>query len=425
MTKNVTAPAPAIVRNAYKNALEQLDIAVQYLDLDPGIIERLKRPQRELTVTFPVEMDDGHIRMFTGYRVQHSLVRGPAKGGIRYHPKVDLDEVRALAMWMTWKTAIVGIPYGGAKGGVVVDPRELSERELQKMTRRYAAEIEIIIGAETDIPAPDVNTNPKIMAWIMDTISMHKGHSELGVVTGKPLEVGGSAGRLEATGRGVNYVAMQACEHLGIPFHEQRVGIQGFGNVGSVTAYSMAESGARIVAVTDQYGGIYAPEGLDIARLKAAMAEQGTVTAYTGAQPVDNATFFALPMDILVPAALENQINTENAHEIQAKLIVEGANGPTTPAADRILHERGVFVVPDILANSGGVTASYFEWVQDLQAFFWSEDEVNQRLHAIMTRAFIDVLTIAEQHNIDMRTAALVLAVNRVADGIRIRGTYP
>jgi glutamate dehydrogenase (NAD(P)+) len=413
------------VRNPFQNALAQLEKATEFLDVDPDIVERLRWPQRELMVRFPVEMDSGEIRMFNGFRVQHSLAPGPAKGGIRYHPSVDLNEVRALAMWMTWKCAIVGVPFGGAKGGVEVDPRQLSERELQKMTRRYASEIEILMGPDTDIPAPDVNTNPKIMAWIMDTISMHRGHSELGVVTGKPVQVGGSLGRLEATGNGVMYIAREACQVLGRPIAGQRVVVQGFGNVGSVAAYALAEQGCQIVAVSDMYGGIHAPEGLDMARLKATMIEHGTVTKYEGAHAVTNAELLTLPCDILVPAALENQITADNAADIQATLIVEGANGPTTPNADTILRERGVFVCPDILANAGGVTASYFEWVQDLQFFFWTEEEVNKQLQNIMTKAFYNVLEISRKHDVDMRTGALVMAVEKVSQGIEIRGTYP
>ena len=412
-------------RNPFQNALAQLNRATKYLSVNADIIERLRWPQRELTVHFPVELDSGETRIYTGYRVQHSLAPGPAKGGIRYHPQVDIDEVRALAMWMTWKCAIVGVPFGGAKGGVQVDPRELSERELQKLTRRYASEIEILLGPETDIPAPDVNTNPKIMAWIMDTISMHRGHSELGVVTGKPVQVGGSLGRIEATGNGVVTVAVEACAVLGRPLAEQRVVVQGFGNVGSVAAYAFADKGCQIVGVSDMYGGIHDPKGLDIERLKRTVAEQGSVTKYEGAVAVTNAELLELPCDILVPAALENQITAETAAKIQATLIVEGANGPTTPNADTILRERGIFVVPDILANAGGVTASYFEWVQDLQFFFWSESEVNRQLDAIMTQAFHNVREVAVEKDIDMRTAALVVAVNRVAQGIEIRGTYP
>ena len=411
--------------NAYQNALQQLNKALSFIDVNPGIADLLHYPQRELTVRFPVEMDDGSTRMFTGYRVHHNLVRGPSKGGIRYHPMVDIDEVRALAMWMTWKCAVVGIPYGGAKGGIVVDPRNVSTRELEKMTRRYATEISILMGEEIDIPAPDVNTNSQIMAWIMDTVSMHEGHSVLGVVTGKPVEVGGSLGRVEATGRGVMYAAREAAHHLDMPLAGARVIVQGFGNVGSVAARLMEEYGCKVVGVSDMYGAIYNPRGLDINGVLRAVKETGKVGGYTDADQLSNSDLLVMPCDILVPAALENQITDENAERIQARLIVEGANGPTTPRADEMLRERGVFIVPDILANAGGVTVSYFEWVQDLAFFFWSEEEVNDRLRALMIRSFNDVLRIAQDKDTDMRTAALILAVQRVAQAMEIRGIYP
>ncbi|MCW5853484.1 MAG: Glu/Leu/Phe/Val dehydrogenase [Anaerolineae bacterium] len=411
--------------NPYQNALQQLDKALSFLDVEPGLADVLKKPQRELTVHFPVAMDNGSTRMFTGYRVHHSLVRGPSKGGIRYHHQVDLDEVRALAMWMTWKCAIVNIPYGGAKGGVVVDPRQLSLRELERMTRRYATEISILIGEEEDIPAPDVNTNPQTMAWIMDTISMHEGHSVLGVVTGKPVDVGGSQGRVEATGRGVMYAAREAAHHMDMPLAGTRVVVQGFGNVGSVAARLMAHYGCKVVGVSDQYGAIYNPRGLDVNGVLDALKTTGKVGGYQDAQPISNTDLLTLPCDILIPAALENQITAENAEQIQARLIVEGANGPTTPEADDILNKRGVFIVPDILANAGGVTVSYFEWVQDIGFFFWSEEEVNDRLRAVMIRSFNDVLKIAQEKSTDLRTAALILAVLRVAKALEIRGIYP
>jgi glutamate dehydrogenase (NAD(P)+) len=421
----MSVEAQTHVSNAYENALLQLDKALSYIEVAPGIADLLKVPHRELTVRFPVEMEDGTTRIFTGYRVHHSLVRGPTKGGIRYHPDVDLDEVRALAMWMTWKCAVVGIPYGGAKGGVVVDPRTLSIHELEHLTRRYASEISVLMGAEKDIPAPDVNTNPQIMAWIMDTISMHEGHSVLGVVTGKPVEVGGSLGRVEATGRGVMYAAREAAHHLDMSLAGARVVVQGFGNVGSVAARLMTRYGTKVVAVSDQYGAIYNPRGLNIDAVIDAVRTTGKVGSYADAEQISNAELLVLPCDILIPAALENQINHHNAEEIQARLIVEGANGPTTPEADEILQRRGVFIVPDILANAGGVTVSYFEWVQDIGFFFWSEEEVNDRLRAIMIRAFNDVLRIAELHGTDLRTAALILAVERVARALEIRGIYP
>ena len=416
----------AHTHNPYENALIQLDKALSFIDVSPGVAEVLKRPQRELTVRFPVEMDDGSTRVFTGYRVHHSLVRGPSKGGIRYHHQVDINEVRALAMWMTWKCAVVGIPYGGAKGGVVVDPRELSKRELEKLTRRYATEISILVGEEEDIPAPDVNTNPQTMAWIMDTLSMHQGHSVLGVVTGKPVEVGGSLGRAEATGRGVMYAAREAAHHLDMPLAGARVIVQGFGNVGSVAARLMASQyGCKVVGVSDMYGAIYNPRGLDIERVLQTLRETGTVTEYADAQRLSNEELLVAECDILIPAALENQITYDNAGNIQASLIVEGANGPTTPEADEILQRRGVFIVPDILANAGGVTVSYFEWVQDLQQFFWNDDEIDQRLGQIMTRSFRDVLSVMRDKRVDMRTAAYIRAIDRVAKATMIRGIYP
>ncbi|MFN8473293.1 MAG: Glu/Leu/Phe/Val dehydrogenase [Anaerolineae bacterium] len=411
--------------NAYHNAILQLDKALSFLSVQPDVAELLRRPQRELTVHFPVKMDDDSTRMFTGYRVHHSLVRGPSKGGIRFHPQVDLDEVRALAMWMTWKCAVVGIPYGGAKGGVVVDPRELSMRELERLTRRYATEISILIGEEEDIPAPDVNTNPQTMAWVMDTVSMNKGHSVLGVVTGKPVDVGGSLGRVEATGRGVVYTAREAAHTMDMPLAGARTVVQGFGNVGSIAAKAMVENGAKVVAVSDQYGGIYNPRGLHIDSVIDAVRQMGRVDGYADADRVSNAELLELPCDILIPAALENQITDKNADRIQARLIVEGANGPTTPEADDILDDRGVFIVPDILANAGGVTVSYFEWVQDIAFFFWSEEEVNDKLRAVMTRSYNDVLRIAQDKGTDLRTAALILAVERVARALEIRGIYP
>jgi len=411
--------------NPYQNALIQLDKALQYLDIEPAIAERLRLPQRELTVNFPVRMDDGSVRMFTGYRVHHSLWRGPSKGGIRYHPKVDLDEVRALAMWMTWKCAVVNVPFSGAKGGVAVDPRELSPRELEKLTRRYATEISILAGDQTDIPAPDVNTNPQIMAWIMDTISMHEGHTDLAVVTGKPIEVGGSLGRLEATGRGVMFIAREAMHYYGMPSEGATVVVQGFGNVGSVSARAMHAIGCKVIAVSDVYGGIYNPDGLDPNAIVEHVRQTGKVIDFPGSQPISNAELLELPCDVLIPAALENQITDANAPRIRASLIVEGANGPTTPAADRILNGRGIRVVPDILANAGGVTVSYFEWVQDLQFFFWDEVEINHRLQEIMVNAFRECVTVAEDRGVDLRTAAMIVAVKRVADALKIRGVYP
>ncbi len=411
--------------NPYQNALIQLDKALQFLEVEPAIVDRLRVPQRELTVNFPVRMDDDSVRIFTGYRVHHSLWRGPSKGGIRYHPKVDLDEVRALAMWMTWKCAVVDVPFSGAKGGVAVDPRELTPRELEKLTRRYATEISILAGDQTDIPAPDVNTNPQIMAWIMDTISMHEGHTDLAVVTGKPVEAGGSLGRLEATGRGVMFVAREAMRYYGMPIKGATVVVQGFGNVGSVSARAMHEIGCKVIAVSDMYGGIYNPDGLDPNAVAEYVRQTGKVMDFPGSQLISNAELLELPCDVLIPAALENQITEENAPRIQARLIVEGANGPTTPAADKILNERGIRVIPDILANAGGVTVSYFEWVQDLQFFFWDEAEINERLQAVMINAFHECVAVAEEKEVDLRTAALIVAVQRVAKALETRGVYP
>jgi glutamate dehydrogenase (NAD(P)+) len=409
----------------FQMALRQFNIAADVINLDDGLRQILSSCKRELTVNFPVKMTNGDIRVFTGYRVQHNLARGPAKGGIRYHQDVTLDEVKALAMWMTWKCAVVRIPYGGAKGGVVVNPKELTLRELENLTRRYASEISILMGPERDIPAPDVNTNPQVMAWIMDTYSMHHGYSVPAVVTGKPVNIGGSEGRVEATGRGVTYVTEQACRKLGIAMKGATVAVQGYGNAGSVTAKLLHELGCRVVAVSDSRGGIYNPKGLDPNAVLRVKEEAGSVTAFADADRISNEELLELEVDILVPAALENQITARNADRVRARLIAEAANGPTTPEADRILFEKGVFLIPDILANAGGVVVSYFEWVQDLQSFFWSEDEVNQRLHQIMTRSFDEVHAMATERNIDMRTAALAIAVKRVADATRTRGIYP
>lgn len=415
----LTEPSP------YENALTQCDRALTHLDIEPGIAGRLRYPERELQVNFPVRMDDGSVKRFAGYRVQHSRARGPTKGGIRYSPLVDMDEVRALAMWMTWKTAIVGIPYGGAKGGVECDPKELSADEVERLSRRYTAEISILIGEESDIPAPDVNTNPQTMAWIMDSISMNQGYTELGVVTGKPIEVGGSLGRLAATGRGVAYVACEALKVCGIPVEGVATAVQGFGNVGSMAARFMYESGAKVIAVSDIDGGIYNPDGFDPRALADHVEREGRIVTFPETTRISNAELLALPCDLLIPAAVENQITEKNAHDIRAALVVEGANGPTTPEADDILKDRGVFVVPDILANAGGVTVSYFEWVQDLQSYFWSEREVNKQLKRIMIRSFYDVLEFSRLKDVDMRTGALILAVQRVAAALRLRGIWP
>ncbi|MDP9241747.1 MAG: Glu/Leu/Phe/Val dehydrogenase, partial [Actinomycetota bacterium] len=383
--------------SAWQAALSQLDEAAQSMDLEPGVHEVLRSPKRVLTVAVPTRMDDNSVRVFTGYRVHHNTSRGPSKGGIRYHPDVSMDEVKALAMWMTWKCAIVGIPYGGAKGGVVIDPRSVSTRELERMTRRYAAEILPFIGPERDIPAPDVGTDEQVMAWIMDTYSMNVGYSVPGVVTGKPLSIGGSLGRGEATARGVTYVTSATLKNRGAAVDETRVAVQGYGKVGAPAVQLLHELGCIIVAVSDVGGGVYSENGLSPKGLAAQRDAAGTVAGYDGGEPVTNEELLTIDCDVLIPAAMESQLTAENAEKVKAPVIVEAANGPTTPEADAIFHDRGVLVVPDILANSGGVTVSYFEWVQDIQAFFWTEDEVNDRLRSIMERAYVDVLKLAEK----------------------------
>jgi glutamate dehydrogenase (NAD(P)+) len=412
--------------NPYITAQRQFDQAASILNLDEGMRQVLREVRRELTVNFPVRMDDGSIRIFTGYRVQHNLTRGPAKGGIRYHPEVSLDEVKALAMWMSWKCAVTNLPYGGAKGGVICDPREMSQKELENLTRRFASEISILIGPESDIPAPDVNTNQQTMAWIMDTISMEKGYSVPAIVTGKPLSIGGSEGRPAATGRGVMVVTLEACRRMGIDPSATTVAIQGFGNVGSVSAELLHREGFQVVAVSDVYGGIYNPRGLDIPSLMGHVSAQGKVGGFPGAtQTITNSDLLELPVTILIPAALENQLTMANAAKIQARMVVEAANGPTTPEADDIFHQRGVTLIPDILANAGGVTVSYFEWVQDLQSFFWEEREINSRLTKIMQRAYEQVDELAREHQTTLRMGAYCLAVKRVADATSVRGIYP
>jgi glutamate dehydrogenase (NAD(P)+) len=404
--------------------LQEFDGAARILNLEPGIWKILTHPKRQITVSCPVQMDNGDIEVFTGYRVQYNITLGPAKGGIRYHPGVTLDEVTALAAWMTWKCAVAHIPFGGGKGGVICDPTRMSRRELEALTRRYVAEIIDAIGPEKDVPAPDVNTNDQVMAWIMDTYSMHVGHTETAVVTGKPIELGGSLGRQEATGRGVMIVARESAKHVGFDIKDAKVAIQGFGNVGSVTAALLAQIGARIVAVTDWKGGVYNEKGLDIGGLADHVRVHKTVAGFPAAEPLSNDELFRLEVDVLVPAALENQITMENAAGIRARVVVEGANGPTTPDAHRHLHERGILVVPDILANSGGVTASYFEWVQNRYGYFWTEAQVRERLEAKMCEAYSAVLDTALKYRVDLRTAAYIVAINRVATLTRIRGMY-
>jgi glutamate dehydrogenase (NAD(P)+) len=421
-----TAPPTEIVEaDEWRTAQWQFDQAAEILDLEPELRQVLREVQREFTCHFPVQMDAGSTRIFTGYRVQHNIHRGPAKGGIRYHPDVSLEEVKALAMWMTWKCAVVNIPFGGAKGGVIVNPRELSRNELEHLTRRFATEISILIGPDRDIPAPDVNTDGQIMAWIMDTISMHVGYSVPAAVTGKPVEVGGSLGRTEATGRGVTICTLAALEHLGMKPHQTKVAVQGFGNVGSVSAKLLEEAGCTIVAVSEDYGGVYNPLGLSIRRAFEYRQREKTLKGFPGAQEISNQDLLEVECEVLVPAAIGNQLTSRNAEKVRAKLIVEGANGPTTPEADEIFRRRQIMLVPDILANAGGVTVSYFEWVQDLQSFFLSEHEVNQKLQAIMQRAFKEVLTTAEERKLDMRMAAYARAVSRVAAATRDRGLYP
>jgi len=404
--------------------LQEFDGAARILNLEPGIWKILTHPKRQITVSCPIQMDNGEIEVFTGYRVQYNITLGPAKGGIRYHPGVTLDEVTALAAWMTWKCAVAHIPFGGGKGGVVCDPTKMSKREIEALTRRYVAEIVDAIGPEKDVPAPDVNTNEQIMAWVMDTYSMHVGHTTTSVVTGKPVELGGSLGRREATGRGVMIAARESAKHLGFNIKGAKVAVQGFGNVGSVSADLLAKEGAVIVGVTDWKGGVHNAKGLDITKLLEYVQQNKSVDGFSGAETLKREDLFRLDADILIPAALENQITIENAPSIKAKVVVEGANGPTTPEANKHLHERGVFIVPDILANSSGVTTSYFEWVQDRYGYFWTEKEVNERLEAKMCEAFAAVLQTSLRYKVDMRTAAYIVAISRVATVTRMRGMY-
>ncbi len=423
--KEATAVIDHTKLDPWHVAIEQFNIAADKLHLDPNMREILAECQRELVVHFPVRMGNGVVQVFAGYRVWHNINRGPAKGGIRYHPSVTLNEIKALAMWMTWKCAVVSIPYGGAKGGVVCDPKQLTVQQLETLTRRYTTEISGMIGPEKDIPAPDVNTNAQVMAWIMDTYSMHHGYSVPAVVTGKPLSIGGSEGRNEATARGAVYCIIEAAKHLGLDLDGARVVVQGFGNAGMFSAKILSELGARIIAVSDTGGGIHNEEGLEPTKIDAFKRETGSVSGYRGAERVTNRELLELPCDVLVPAAIENQIDRDNAPRIQAKILAEAANGPTSPEADRILYERGVFLIPDIVCNAGGVTVSYFEWVQDLQNLFWREATINARLKEVMVRSFADVLNIAQRHKVDMRTAAYMLAVQRVADATTTRGIYP
>jgi glutamate dehydrogenase/leucine dehydrogenase len=419
-------PKSESTANPYETAKQQVDIVADLIGLNGGVREILKHPKRELTTNFPVQMDDGSTRVFTGHRVQFNMARGPCKGGIRYHPQVTLDEVRALAAWMTWKCAVVNIPYGGAKGGVVCDPKHMSKPELERLTRRFASEISSIIGPEMDIPAPDVYTDSQTMAWIMDTYSMQKGYSVPGVVTGKPISLGGSEGRGEATGRGCAYVVREAARDANVKVKGGSVAVQGFGNAGNIAANILHdEQGAKIVAASDSKGGIYKADGFNPHAVEEHKRKTGSVVGFPGAKSISNEEILELKAEILIPAALENQLTGKNADKVQAKIIGEAANGPTLPEADKILFEKGVTVLPDILANAGGVTVSYFEWAQDIQGYFWSLPEVNQRLEHVMVRSYADVHKEATARKVHHRTAAYVVAIQRVVDAMRLRGIYP
>ncbi len=417
--KSVTIPV-----STFQNVMKQFDQAAGRLNIEKGLLEFLKYPTRSTIVKLPVRMDDGRFEMFTGYRVQHSIVRGPAKGGIRYHPDVCLDEVQALASWMTWKCAVVNVPFGGGKGGITCDPTTMTKGELERLTRRYTASIFDIVGPESDIPAPDVNTNEETMAWFMDTYSMHARHTVTSVVTGKPISLGGSLGRREATGAGVVITTREAMKHLGIDPSQATASVQGFGNVGSISAMFLQRQGVSITHVCDVYGGLYKKDGIDIAGLMKYVKQNGRIVGFPGAEPIDKNEILYADVDILVPAALENQITEENAGDIQAKIIAEGANGPVTPDADPILQKNNILVIPDILCNAGGVTVSYFEWVQDRLGFFWTEEEVNTRLERFMVSAFNDVLKVAVDNDVHMRMAAFMVGIQRVADVVMLRGMY-
>ena len=417
--------APREDLNPFRISQIQFDMAAEFLKLDPGLRQILRTPKRILEVSLPTKMDNGQVKVFAGYRVQHNVSRGPGKGGIRFHPNVTLDEVKALAMWMTWKTATVNVPFGGAKGGVICDPKRMSKSELERMTRRYASEILPIIGPSQDIPAPDVYTDAQTMAWIMDTYAMTVGHSAHGVVTGKPVSVGGSEGRGEATARGLLYVVEEACKLKKISLRGATVAIQGFGNAGATAARLFAEKKAKIVALSDTRGGVTNSRGIDPIKAIRYKERSGTVVGMPGASRITNDDLLTMKCDILIPAALENVITLNNADQIKAKIVAEAANGPTTPHADEVLARKGIMVLPDILANSGGVTVSYFEWVQDLQSFFWSESEVNAKLESVMKRAFLEVHESARKHRTHMRTGAYCLAVGRVADATLVRGLFP
>jgi glutamate dehydrogenase (NAD(P)+) len=410
--------------NPWEAQIARFDFAARKLNLEEDLWKMLSTPTREIIVHFPVTMDDGHIEMFTGFRVQHSIARGPCKGGIRYAPDITLDEMRALASWMTWKCAVVAIPFGGAKGGVICDPKKMSRGELERMTRRYTAEIFDFIGPEKDVPAPDLNTNEQTMAWMMDTYSMHAGHTVTSVVTGKPLNIGGSRGRIEATGRGIMVICEESLRYLNLPVEGARIIIQGFGNVGSNAARLLMEHGFKIIGIAEQDGGLMNPNGIDIRQLLGYKERNGTILGFTGAEAMPSEELLVSDCDILIPAATENVITSRNAKRIQARIIVEGANGPTTAVADEILAEKKIFVMPDILANSGGVTASYFEWVQDRQGYFWKEAVIIEQLETILRDSFEDVVRYAEAHNVNNRIAAYMLAIDRVANTMKQRGVY-
>ena len=424
-TRPTGVPAPSSGAGALAAALAQFDTAADHLDLDPGVREILRAPQRELTVRFPLRLDDGRVRVFTGYRVQHNVARGPAKGGLRFHPSTDLEEVQALAMWMTWKCALVNVPFGGAKGGVTCSPRDMSQRELEALTRRFATELEVLIGPESDIPAPDVGTNAQTMAWIMDTVSMHRGYSVPGVVTGKPVAIGGSMGRADATGQGVVYTIEEAARRAGLALRGATVAVQGFGNVGEAAARIIVEAGARVVAITDIGGGVYSEAGLDLASLRLHQQAKGSLAGAPGTRPIDNDELFGLDVDVLILAAMEGQITAENAGRVRARILAEGANGPTTPGADPILDANGVIVIPDILCNAGGVIVSYFEWVQNRDARFWAPKIINRRLRDAILDAAATVWDRAAKDGIDARRAAHAIAVERVAEATTLRGLYP
>ena len=410
--------------NPFEAMMSRFDRAAELLDLDPGIYKILRNPEKQLIVSIPVHMDNGDVEVFTGYRVLYNTSRGPAKGGIRFDMQVNLEEVKALAAWMTWKCAVVNLPFGGSKGGVICDPSVLSVGELERLTRRYTSNIISLLGPDSDVPAPDVNTNERVMAWVMDTYSMHMRHTASAVVTGKPLELGGSAGRREATGRGCMIVTREALKELGMPVRGTTVAVQGFGNVGSIGAMLLEREGARITAISDRTGGVHNPQGIDIAAAIEYVRRNRDLDGFAGGDPISNDELLTLDVDVLLPAAMENVITSKNAPRLQAKIICEGANGPTTAAADAILEEKGIFVVPDILANAGGVTVSYFEWVQNRGGYYWTEETVNSRLEEIMTRSFTDVRALARQHKVNMRTAAYMLAISRVSTVHKLRGIY-